>query len=88
MLVLTVSTVVDKFKVNGAVARKVLKDLLSKGLVKQCGDHNAHFTLYTGSQSKTADKVEDVKGKKQEQKAAEPKEKKGAPEKAPAVKAE
>ena len=87
MLVLTVSTVVDKFKINGAVARKILKDLHSKGLIKQCGDHNAHFTLYTGAQSKTADKVEDVKGKKQE-KAAEPKEKKAAPEKAPAPKTE
>ncbi len=91
LLVLTVSTVVDKFKVNGAVARKILKDLHSKGLIKQCGDHNAHFTLYTGAQSKTQDKVEEVKGGKKAEKApAEPKEKKGKAEKdekAPAVEA-
>lgn len=31
---LTVSVVCDKFKVNGSVARKVLRDLHSKGLIK------------------------------------------------------
>lgn len=40
MTVLTVAVLCDKFKVNGSVARKVLKDLTSKGLVKQAGDHN------------------------------------------------
>jgi small subunit ribosomal protein S25e len=84
--VLTVSTVVDKFKVNGAVARKILKDLLSKGLVKQCGDHNAHFTLYTGAQAKQQDKVEDPKAKKG-QDAKPQAEKKGAAPKEAAAEA-
>ncbi len=52
ILTLTVSSVVDKFKINGAVARKVLRDLHSKGLIRQCGEHNAHFTLYSGTQAK------------------------------------
>ena len=60
--VVTVSVLCDKFKINGAVARKVLKDFAQKGLIKQCGDHNAHFTLYTGSQYGKVDKVPDVKG--------------------------
>ena len=34
ILTLTVATVVDKFKVNGAVARKVLRDLHQKGHIK------------------------------------------------------
>lgn len=61
ILTLTVSTVVDKFKVNGAVARKVLKDLHSKGLIRQCGEHNHHFTLYSGTQAKAQDKNVDPK---------------------------
>ncbi len=61
ILTLTVSTMVDKFKINGAVARRVLRDLLSKGLVRQCGDHNAHFTLYSGTQAKVQDKNLDPK---------------------------
>ena len=70
---------VDKFKVNGAVARRVLRDLHSKGLVKQVGDHNAHFTLYTGAQAKS-DKPVDAKDapKGGEKKQQEPKEKKQA----------
>jgi small subunit ribosomal protein S25e len=51
---LTVSIVSDKFKVNGAVARRVLRDLHSKNLIKQVGDHHSSFTLYTGSQAKSA----------------------------------
>ena len=52
LLALTVSIVCDKFKVNGSVARKVLKDLHSKGLVRQCGDSHSAFTLYAGNQAK------------------------------------
>jgi ribosomal protein S25 len=51
-LALTVSIVCDKFKVNGAVARWVLRDLHSKGLIKQCGDSHSSFTLYAGTQAK------------------------------------
>lgn len=52
MLALTVSIVCDKFKVNGSVARKVLRDLHSKGLARQCGDSHSSFTLYSGTQAK------------------------------------
>jgi ribosomal protein S25 len=55
-LALTVSEVVNKFKVNGSVARKLLRDLASKGLIKQVGDHHASFTLYTGTQAKIPEK--------------------------------
>ena len=52
---LTVSIVSDKFKVNGSVARKVLRDLHSKNLIKQVGDRHSSFTLYTGTQHKVAE---------------------------------
>ena len=57
------SIVCDKFKVNGSVARKVLKDLHSKGLVKQCGDAHSSFTLYSGTQAKAPGAAE-VKAEK------------------------
>jgi ribosomal protein S25 len=51
-----VSEVVNKFKVNGSVARRVLRDLASKNLIKQVGDHHSTFTLYTGTQAKVPEK--------------------------------
>ena len=60
-LSLTISIVSDKFKVNGAVARKVLRDLHQKNLIKQVGDHHSAFTLYTGSQYKAASAVPEKK---------------------------
>mmetsp|Transcript_34341 Transcript_34341/g.33548 ORF Transcript_34341/g.33548 Transcript_34341/m.33548 type:complete len:144 (+) Transcript_34341:48-479(+) len=56
ILALTVYAIMDKYKVNGAVARRILRDLAAKGLIKQVGEHNAHFTLYTGVQAKIAEK--------------------------------
>mmetsp|Transcript_33721 Transcript_33721/g.24754 ORF Transcript_33721/g.24754 Transcript_33721/m.24754 type:complete len:142 (+) Transcript_33721:49-474(+) len=56
ILTLTVYGVMDKYKVNGAVARRILRDLAAKGLIKVVGDSNAHFTLYTGAQAKQAEK--------------------------------
>lgn len=46
----------DKFKINGSVARKVMRDLASKNLIKQVGDSHSKFTLYTGLQAKQAEK--------------------------------
>ena len=60
-LVVTVSELCNKFKVNGSVARKLLTDLSSKNLIKQVGDRHAGFTLYTGTQSKIAEKPADKK---------------------------
>ena len=50
--VITVASVCDKFKVNGAVARKVLRELTNKNIIKVAGDANAHITIYTGNQRK------------------------------------
>ena len=64
---------VDKFKINGAVARKTMREFCAKGLIKQVGDHHAGFTLYTGTQSKVVEKGPEgaapEKGKKQAPKA-------------------
>ena len=47
--VVTVATVCDKYKVNGAVARKVLRELTAKSILKIAGEANAHLTIYTGN---------------------------------------
>ena len=47
---LTISIIADKYKVNGSVARRILTELHSKGLIRQAGDHHAKFTLYAGTQ--------------------------------------
>jgi len=54
MLQISVSILCDKYKINGSVARRVLRDLLEKGQIKQCGDHHQAFTLYTGVKAKPA----------------------------------
>jgi ribosomal protein S25 len=55
-LTITVSELVNKFKINGSVARKVIRDLHSKNLIRQVGDHNAAFTVYSGLQAKQPEK--------------------------------
>ena len=55
-LTITVSELCNKFKVNGAVARSIITDLNSKGLIKQDGDHNAAFTVYSGKEAKLPEK--------------------------------
>lgn len=52
ILAITVSVLCDKFKINGSVARRLLRDLHSKGLIKQCSESHSKFTLYSGTQSK------------------------------------
>ena len=47
--VVTVASICEKFKVNGAVARKALRELVSKNILKVAGDSNAHITIYTGA---------------------------------------
>ena len=64
---LTVSIVSDKFKVNGAVARKVLRDLHQKNLIRQVGDHHSSFTLYTGTQAKAGQAEAPAKKGQQQQ---------------------
>ena len=55
-LTITVSELCNKFKVNGAVARKIIKDLHGKGLIRQVGDHHASFTVYSGKDAKLPEK--------------------------------
>ena len=55
-LTITVSEMCNKFKVNGSVARKAIKDLFSKNLIRQVGDHHASFTVYSGLQAKLPEK--------------------------------
>merc|ERR1719271_2383384 len=43
---ITVSTISDKLRVNGSVARAAIRDLESKGLIKKVSTHNAQL-LYT-----------------------------------------
>ncbi len=67
MLVLTVSSLADKFKVNGSVARRALRELTAKGHTRQIGDHHHAFNIYTGTISKVAEKGDEgKKGKKAE----------------------
>jgi small subunit ribosomal protein S25e len=55
-LTITVSEMVNKFKINGSVARKVIRDLHTKNLIRQVGDHNAAFTVYSGKDAKHPEK--------------------------------
>ena len=52
ILCLTVGICCDKFKINGAVARKVLRALLAEGIVKRVGDAHHAFNVYTGKEAK------------------------------------
>ena len=51
---ITRSILSEKFKINGAVSRALIKDLHSKGLIRRVGEHTASFDLYSGIQSKSA----------------------------------
>lgn len=61
----------DKFKINGSVARKVLRDLHSKNLIKQVGDHHSAFTLYAGTVLKAPEPVKGEKAPAGEKKGAQ-----------------
>merc|ERR1712100_821339 len=43
---ITVSTISDKLRVNGSIARAAIKDLEAKGLIRKVSTHNAQL-LYT-----------------------------------------
>ena len=45
--VLTVSSIVEKFKINGSVARKVLNHFSEKGEIVRVGEGHSKFHLYT-----------------------------------------
>merc|ERR1711935_1073363 len=60
ILSVTRAGLIEKFKVNGSVARALLTDLKTQGLIKAVGQQHAKFSLYKGVQSRTAlEKAED-----------------------------
>lgn len=54
ILCITRAALCEKFKVNGAIARALIKDGLKKGTIKAVGDRNAHFEIFSGVQAKSA----------------------------------
>ena len=66
--VVTVSFVCEKYKVNGSVARRVVREMHSKGLIKQVSDHHAHFTVYQGKDHKIPNPNEVVVDDKKKEK--------------------
>ena len=54
ILCITRSTLCDKYKVNGSIARAMIKELAKQGTIKRVGEHHANFDLYTGTQAKSA----------------------------------
>ena len=55
ILCLTRSVVMEKFKVNGSVARAVIKHMAGTGEIKPVGDATSStFALYTGTKAKSA----------------------------------
>ena len=52
MLMVTVAGVCEKYKVNGSVARRVIRDMLTKGHIRRVSDHHHAFTLYMGKEAK------------------------------------
>merc|ERR1739848_535058 len=54
ILQITRATLCDKYKVNGSIARAIIRSLSSAGSIKRVGDPCASFDLYTGTQAKSA----------------------------------
>ena len=72
ILCLTRSVVMEKFKVNGSVARGLMRHLAASGEIKPVGDVTcSDFSLYTGRLAKSA-----LEKKAEEEAAAAQKEKK------------
>merc|ERR1712137_446997 len=67
---ITISTVSDKLRVNGSVARIAIRDLEAKGLIKKVDSHQAQL-IYTRAVEKAP------KEEKQEEKAGAGKKQKG-----------
>ena len=75
ILCITRAVLIEKFKVNGSIARSLIQELASRGDIKRVGDGHASFDLYTGGKAKTAAEKE-----KEELAAKEAKEKKNKKE--------
>ena len=54
ILMITRSVLVEKFKINGAIARALINDMVGRGEISAVGDQHHSFGLFKGSQAKTA----------------------------------
>merc|ERR1711967_130678 len=54
ILVITRATLAEKYKVNGSIARAIIKSLHAAGTIRLLGEHSASFDLYSGVQAKSA----------------------------------
>ena len=63
MSLISISTMSDKFKIGGAIARQAMRDLAAKELIIRVGDHNASTPLYRGSQWSLKKEQEDAAAK-------------------------
>lgn len=88
----TVSTISDKLRINGSLARRAIRDLETKGLIKKVDAHSSQL-IYTRAvekaEKKETTKAEgapakgkggDQKGKQQPKKQPQPKKGAAAPE--------
>merc|ERR1711997_43724 len=75
ILCVTRAVLIEKFKVNGSIARSLIQELASRGDIKRVGDAHHSFDLFTGTKAKSAAEKE-----KEELAAREAKEKKGKKE--------
>lgn len=64
ILCITRAVLCEKFKVGGAVARALIRELEKKGLIKPVGLQHHSFDLYTGSQAKPPGAADEDDGKK------------------------
>ena len=89
MSLVSISTLSDKFKVGGAVARQAMRDLVAQDLIVRIGDHHASTPIYRGSQWSLKKEAEDAAAKqKPAKKEKAPKKEKGAEVEAEAEAAE
>ena len=54
ILCVTRAVLIEKFKVNGSIARALIKDLIKKQLITPVGEQCSSFDLCKGSLAKTA----------------------------------
>merc|ERR1719194_50608 len=54
ILCITRGALCDKYKVNGSIARAIIKELHKQGTIKRVGDPCAEFDLFSGVQAKSA----------------------------------
>ena len=73
ILCVTRAVLCEKFKINGSVARSLIKEMTKRGLLLPIGTQHSSFDLYKGAQAKSAteklkDEAEQEKGGKKKKK--------------------